>query len=133
MRLWVGVVSILLWSSSNVFAHVDIVTRCFHLQHHAIHKLSEGEFADTGLFEEIYDRNGDNQPDISTLSVVHGNAHASRPLFFLVDSDLDGEPDILFIDAKGDGVCEYIVPYHSRGTGSLDNILSDMKQREVNQ
>lgn len=73
-----------------------------------------------GLLAEAYDTNGDGKTDVVALSAIKKTQptqsgvrveHNIHPIFWLVDLDLDGEPDKVFVDKKGEGLCSDIVLY----------------------
>lgn len=68
-----------------------------------------------------FDRNGDGEQDLLLVYEyvgTHGNLRPF-PTAYMIDSDYDGNPDLEYMDAKGDGRCVDMVkvPIGSAFTG----------------
>lgn len=76
---------------------------------------------ENGTISELYDRNGDGKLDIEAISYITDQqlkddgsvefVHQDHPFLYVVDLDLDGQPDAAYIDKSGVGTCDDIVLY----------------------
>lgn len=103
------------------YAHDTEILKCQkNLKVESVKKLDE-HLNENGTISEAYDRNGDGKIDIEAIShilSVRKNTdstltfeHAPHPFMYAVDTDYDGEPDLVYVDKSGTGKCEDIVLY----------------------
>jgi len=113
--LWILVLNQLLFAQVGLAeGHSKAIVDCKEniLYKQAVHIGVDLIFESTGLYVEHYDTNGDGKFDVLVLShMLTATAHAKNPVFWIVDTDYDGEPDAVYIDKKGLGVCTDIVLY----------------------
>lgn len=114
--LWAGVIlQLLVFQVGIVAAHSDAIVKCEqNIKYSQAVKVGEDLIVDsTGLYAEHYDTNGDGKFDIVALSQTDlaDKGHRRNPVFWIVDLDLDGAPDAIYIDKVGKGRCEDIVLY----------------------
>ena len=97
--------------------HSKAITECSNniLYKQAAKMAEDSIWPFNNLYVEHYDTNNDGKIDIETLSPVRGDAlhieHLPNPTFWIVDKDLDGLPDVIYIDKGGLGKCDDIVLY----------------------
>jgi len=112
------VIVVVLWAALGVghaSAHSEGM-ECFLAskdgQKFAVKKLSE-EVLENGLVAESYDLTRDDKLDLMTFSHQDGtkDGHKRYPVFYMIDLDQDGNPDVIFVDRKGDGQCSSIEVY----------------------
>jgi hypothetical protein len=77
-----------------------------------------------GLLAEHYDTDGDDKKDVVALSSmtsmpsVNGVVeHAAMPTFYIIDTDHDGQPDLVYVDKNGDGNCTSLYLYEDLNAG----------------
>lgn len=109
-----------LWNPVLAVSHVKGSAKCFNVDPGKARKIGPDRVIEsTGLLAETYDTNGDGKPDLMTMSHVQDTLdsnqatvkHSSKPVFYLVDHNLDGLPDAIYIDKVGQGRCQDIVLY----------------------
>jgi hypothetical protein len=104
-----------------VFGHAFEYIACALKGRTAV-QIEEGKVLPNGLFEEQYDTNGDSAADLTILSTISStkidkNAgtieveHTRIPVFWLLDTNYDGAPDVVYHDKAGEGKCSDIVVY----------------------
>lgn len=110
MKFWLAAI-VFTFCSTVAWGHDAMITKCNpHLK--GLKLLKEEPYGNSGLYAEGYDRNADGRVDIVVLSPVkHATDHADVATFYIVDLDLDGKPDVVFIDKTGLGNCDDVVPY----------------------
>ena len=59
-----------------------------------------------GMILRRYDLNGNGKIDLVTNTPTIGGIEADVPLFYLRDFDEDDNPDIVYIDRQGKGLCK---------------------------
>ena len=109
------------------YAHDEAILKCSNnVLYKSVKKLSENRLAN-GLIDEHYDSNDDEKVDIHVLSSIKGPSdeygftpHDPNPVFWIVDLDLDGKEDMIYIDKHGEGNCNDIVPYLGLNRGDLN-------------
>lgn len=116
--------------ATQAFAHNDVILKCSNQK--VATRLSDGVLPN-GLFIERYDTNGDGRPDVLTLSHTTATKqlgggkveveHTALPVFYVVDLDLDGEPDKIFVDTVGDGGCGAIAEYQDLTGPQTDDAI----------
>ena len=114
--LWVLVFNqMLLVQVGLAEGHSRAITECREniKYEQAVKSAEDNVWVFNGLYVEHYDTNGDGKTDIETLSQTDRSSehHRENPVFWIVDTDLDGSPDAIYIDKKGLGVCTDIVLY----------------------
>lgn len=123
---WVTIAALgvgLLFSAVLAGAHDELITACN--KNIKIDKVFPGmvNILENGLVSEAYSLTPGGPTYIEALSSPMGgeaDAHQNYPLFYIVDVDLDGYPDHIYIDIAEPGMrpperCEYIKPYTQDG------------------
>lgn len=126
-------VAVLGWNVGKALGHNTSIIGCTNnIIYTEAKLLAEGMYEGPiegwqNMWGEVYDTNGDGQPDILALSHVKSKninhsggviVHDPNPVFYLVDlydqagnRNPDGIPDAIYIDKRGQGICDDIVPY----------------------
>lgn len=117
--------------STPALAHPEVILKCDrNLKVDRVQLVQDPVVLDNGMISERYDRNGDGNVDIETLSIAVSDdaeynptdgaykfVHRRFPLFYVVDLDYDGQPDAVYIDQTAEGVndpkghCDNVVLY----------------------
>src|SRR5574337_523674 len=81
-------------------------------------KRTQETIAQQGMLGEVYDVTGDGIPDLATYSATMGGydidgtvLHSHEPLFYEIDENGDGRPDMIYVNPTGVQSCESILPY----------------------
>jgi hypothetical protein len=150
MKLLSLVIAGVLLAALPAQAHPDVILVCEkNLKVSHVSQVGETMQYENGLIGERYDRNGDGKIDIEALSIPHAGEdkaniaakveHRRFPLFYVVDVDLDGNPDAVYIDRTPDGVrdpkqhCANVVLYEdlSKGRGKEDPTPDHLKKNDL--
>jgi hypothetical protein len=136
MRQWfLAMVLVVAGCMSSGYVHLDgegtkdeslefsirSVTDCKHNIPFFDSKILEiGAYGSSGFYGVKLDSNGDSLVDVMALI----RPHEENPLFWMVDKDLDGIVDLVYIDPYGIGTCDNISLYCARnacpGRGPFD-------------
>lgn len=111
------------FAMSVAHAHSKEITGCANNKKYSkASEIGERTVLPNGMLVEHYDTNGDGKPDVDVLSSIDSTVldrtkeelkviHNEHPVFWIVDSDFDGQWDVAYIDRVGAGKCEDIVMY----------------------
>lgn len=117
----------LLISSGSSTAHMsDTLVQCSlfqPLKPHGAIELIDSRMMQNGLISELFDINGDGQPDLAQYSPVYGIVddatkdeveviHGVGILYEIDFPPQDGAPDLIYIDVRGEQTCESLVLYY---------------------
>lgn len=114
--IWVMVLnSVLIFTVSPAYGHSKAIVQCKKniLYKQATKAKPDEVVSSVGLLAEYYDTNKDGQYDVIALSHTSedGKTHRENPLFWIVDTNYDGQPDAVYIDPVGKGLCNDITLY----------------------
>lgn len=91
---------------------ISAITECENnIPYEKAKVLGSDNYYNTGMTAVDLDTNGDGEVDVTALY----NTAGAPPLFWIVDLDLDGFADAVYVDPKGDGDCSHIVLYCEMG------------------
>lgn len=92
------------------------------LHPHGKPEIIDTRLSQNGLFSELYDINGDGQPDFALYSPSYGIVqqdgddleviHGVGILYEIDFNPQDGSPDLIYIDITGEQNCEGLVLYY---------------------
>lgn len=92
---------------TTVDAHDTAITKCFKVKP----KKMKEYIVENGMVVETYDLNGDGKVDVATYSPPLPDGKHTVPTFYEIDTDKDGDPDLLYIDVSGTMDCKKILLY----------------------
>lgn len=128
MKIFIFITILLLAAAMTEITEAHVKRETFNCEQfsvlHATHDPVRLKVANlpNGLVAELYDLNGDTKPDVASYSATHGIVnqetgeyeHSAVPIFYEVDlENNDNQPDTIFYDPIGKGLCKDLTFYAS--------------------